>query len=370
VIASRANELLTEKKGGRSPVHPNDHVNLGQSSNDVIPTAMHVATLRIVNERLLPALQQLQKTLEDKALVFDKVVKIGRTHLMDATPIRLGQELSGHASIVAHTIRRLENSKAHLGELPLGGTAVGTGLNTHPAFAPRVIRLLAEHTGLSLHPAPNYFEALGARDAAVETSAALRSTAISLAKIANDLRWLASGPRCGLGEIVLPALQPGSSIMPGKVNPVIPEAVLQVAARVIGHDSTIAWAASMGSTLELNVMMPVIAASLIESATLLSNAAKVFAEKCIQGMKADERRCREQVEWSMAMVTALVPEIGYDEAAKLAHEAFHSDRTVREVAQNHPKFRDRKDVLDKLLDPTHQTEGQGGVKQAKPPTVN
>jgi fumarate hydratase class II len=367
VIASRANELLTEKKGGRSPVHPNDHVNRGQSSNDVIPTAMHVATLRIIDQHLLPAFDQLRKTIEEKALVFDKVVKIGRTHLMDATPIRLGQELSGHASIVAHAARRLENIKPHLAELALGGTAVGTGLNTHPAFAPRVIRLLAEHTSLSLHPAPNYFEALGARDAAVETAAAFRSAAISLSKFANDLRWLSSGPRCGLGELVLPALQPGSSIMPGKVNPVIPEAVLQVAARVIGHDATIAWAASMGSTLELNVMMPVIAAALIESANLLTAAAKALSEKCVQSIKADERRCRELVEWSMALATALVPEVGYDEAAKIAKAAYESDRTVRAVASEHPKFKGRQSVLDKLLDPWNQTEGQGGVKEAKPP---
>jgi len=366
VIAGRANELLTGQKGGRNPIHPNDHVNLGQSSNDVIPTAMHVATLKIVDQRLISVLQQLQKTLEDKALVFDKVVKVGRTHLMDATPIRLGQELSGYASIVAHTVRRLENIKPHLSELPLGGTAVGTGLNTHPLFAARVIRLLAEHTGLSLHPAPNYFEALGARDAAVEASAAFRSVAISLTKIANDLRWLSSGPRCGLGEVVLPALQPGSSIMPGKVNPVIPEAVIQVAARVVGHDATVAWAASMGSTLELNVTMPVIAASLIESAKLLTTVTKVFTEKCVQGLKADEPRCREQVEWSISMATALVPEVGYDEAAKIAKEAFESGQTVRAVAQEHPKFRGRRGLLEELLDPWRQTTGKGGVKQAKP----
>ncbi len=356
VIAGRANELLTGRRGGKSPVHPNDHVNRGQSSNDVIPAAIHIAALETIEHRTLPALQKLHAALATKAQEFDKIVKIGRTHLMDATPVRLGQEFGGYASILAHGIARMEGVRRHLGELAIGGTAVGSGINTHPEFAQRTVRKIVEHTGFPFVVAPNYFEALGGRDAAVEASGALRTVAVSLTKIANDIRWLGSGPRCGIGEILLPELQPGSSIMPGKVNPVMCEAMLQVAAQVIGNDATIAWSGGIGGSFELNVMMPVIAFNLLQSATLIANACDAFADKCVVGIRANERRCAEQIEQSLAMCTALATEIGYDEAAQVARTAYDTGRTVREVAFEHPKLKDRPDRVAQLLDPWSQTE--------------
>jgi fumarate hydratase class II len=356
VIAGRANELLASGRGGKHPVHPNDHVNRGQSSNDVIPTAIHISTLEVIEQVTVPALRRLGEALAAKAKEFDRVVKIGRTHLMDATPVRLGQEFGGYASMVEHALRRLEGVRPHLAELALGGTAVGTGINTHRDFPHRVVRCLAERTGLPFRVAANHFEALGARDAAVETSGALKSVAVSLTKIANDLRWLNSGPRGGLGEIVLPETQPGSSIMPGKVNPVLCESVLQVAAQVVGSDLTVTWAAGLGSTLELNVMMPIIAYHLLQSATLLGTVSDAFTEKCVRGIRANEERCAEQIDRSLAMATSLAAEVGYDEAARIAKEAHASGRTVREVARAHPHFKDRHDHLEKLLDPWGQTE--------------
>jgi len=353
VIANRANEILGGKIGDKRPVHPNDHVNLGQSSNDIIPSSIHIAALEGIQRDLLPALNSLQSILEEKAREFDRVVKIGRTHLQDATPIRLGQEFSGYASMVQHGIRRLENAGRHLAELAVGGTAVGTGINTHPKFAGLVVGKISEMTGLTFREAENHFEAQGAKDALVEASSALKTLAASLMKIANDIRWLGSGPRCGIGEIILPEVQPGSSIMPGKVNPVIPEALCQVAAQVIGNDATIA-IGGMSGNFELNVMMPVMAHNLLQSISLLTNASLLFAQKCVRGLKADGERCREMIEKSLAMATALSPHIGHDAAARIAREAYESGRTIREVALGKEVLPCEK--LEKILDPWRMTE--------------
>ena len=330
VIASRANEILTGRKGGKSPVHPNDHVNLGQSSNDAVPSAIHIAALTAIHGRLIPALRRLHRALAGKAAEFADVRKIGRTHLQDAVPMTLGQEFSGYARQVELAVERVLAVEPRLAELALGGTAVGTGVNAHPDFAAETIALIARETGIGFRRADNPFEAQAARDAAVEASGALKTLAVSLTKIANDLRWLGSGPRCGLGEIALPSLQPGSSIMPGKVNPVVPEAVLQVAAQVIGNDATVTIAAQSGS-FELNVMMPVIAYNLLQSVDLLAAAAEVLAEKCIEGIRADREACAAFIERSLALATGLVPRIGYDRAAAVAQRAYASGRTVRAV---------------------------------------
>ncbi len=359
VIANRAIEILGGKVGSKSPVHPNDHVNAGQSSNDVIPTAIHVAAFSAIVEDLEPALERLAKALEAKAVAFDDAVKIGRTHLQDAVPVRLGQEFSGYAQQVRNGLARLEAVKPRLGELALGGTAVGTGLNAPPGFADLVIARLAETTGHPFVPAPNRFEALAGKDACVEASGAAKTIAASLTKIANDVRWLASGPRCGLGEITIPSLQPGSSIMPGKVNPVIPEMVLMVAAQVVGNDATITLS-GMGGNFELNVMMPVIAYNLLQSIEILAAASRLFAERCIEGTEANRDRAREMVENSLAMCTALAPKIGYDEAAAIAKQAYATGRTVRQIALERKVLPE--DELEEVLDPWAQTEGgiQGG----------
>src|SRR5438477_833933 len=297
VIASRANEIATGKRGGKDPIHPNDHVNMEQSSNDVIPTAIHVAAAVAMKESLKPALEHLAHKLDEKAKQFDDIVKIGRTHLQDATPIRLGQEISGYAAQARLAVMRTEKAIRALRELPLGGTAVGTGINSHPDFARQAIAVIATKTAIDFVEAQNHFEAQAAKDAVVEASGQLKTIAISLTKIANDIRWLASGPRCGIGEISIPATQPGSSIMPGKVNPVMSEMMLQVAAQVIGNDATIAFAASgIGSSFELNVMMPVMAYNLLQSIELLSRAARVFADRCVDGISANRERCAELVE--------------------------------------------------------------------------
>src|SRR3954452_6444757 len=284
VIASRANEIATGKRGGKEPVHPNDHVNMEQSSNDVIPTAMHVSAAVAMKESLVPALNYLADALDAKAKQYDDVVKIGRTHLQDATPIRLGQELSGYAAQAKLGAMRAEKAIRALRELPLGGTAVGTGINSHPDFATKAIAVIAQKSGIEFIEAKNHFEAQAAKDAIVEASGLLKTIAVSITKIANDIRWLASGPRCGIGEITIPATQPGSSIMPGKVNPVMSEMVLQVAAQVIGNDATVTWAGALGSTFELNVMMPVMAFNILQSIELLSRAARVFADRCVAGL--------------------------------------------------------------------------------------
>jgi fumarate hydratase class II len=331
VIAGRANELLTGKRGGKSPVHPNDHVNLGQSSNDVIPSAIHIAALLEVRNQLLPALDLLHKELKEKSDAFRDIRKIARTHLQDAVPMTLGQEFSGYARQAELGIERLKRVEERLSELALGGTAVGDGLNTHPEFASRVIEAVSRETGGAFKEAKNHFEAQAAQDAVVETSGILKTIAVSLIKIANDIRWLASGPRCGIGEITLPSLQPGSSIMPGKVNPVIPEMVLQVAAQVIGNDAAITQGGQAGN-FELNVMLPVMAYNLIQSIQLLAEAVRALAEKCVRGIEVDKEKCTLNLEQSLALATAFVPAIGYDKAASLAKEAYEKNKTIREVA--------------------------------------
>ncbi|HEX5759619.1 MAG TPA: class II fumarate hydratase [Thermoanaerobaculia bacterium] len=359
VIANRAIELLGGRPGSKTPVHPNDHVNAGQSSNDVIPTAIHVAAYAAIAEDLEPALTRLAEALERKAEQLDEVVKIGRTHLQDAVPVRLGQELGGYARQVRNGLDRLAAVRPRLAELALGGTAVGTGLNAPPGFADQVIARLAERTGHPFVPAPNRFEALAAKDAAVETSGALKTIAVSLTKIANDIRWLASGPRCGIGEIAIPSLQPGSSIMPGKVNPVIPESVLMVCAQVVGNDATITLA-GMSGNFELNVMMPLIAYDLLQSIELLAAAARLLAERTVEGLEANRERAEELVERSLAMVTSLVPKIGYDAAAEIAKESVRTGRTVRELAREKRVLPEAE--LEEALDPWGMTEGgiQGG----------
>ena len=331
VIASRANEILTSRKGGRSPVHPNDHVNMGQSSNDVIPTALHVATILSLVHQLHPAMGILYGRLKDKAVQWEGVRKTGRTHLQDAVPMTLGQSFSGYARQIELGRDRIGNVISHLSELALGGTAVGSGLNTHPSFANKVIFGLSEHTGIAFREAVNHFEAQAAQDAVVETSGALKVIAVSLVKISNDIRLLGSGPRCGIGELKLPALQPGSSIMPGKVNPVIPEAVIQMAYQVMGNDTTIALAGQSGQ-FELNVTLPLLAHNILQSIHLLSGGAQLLADNCIQALAADEARCEGFIEQSLALVTALVPHIGYDRSADLAKKAYATGKTVREIA--------------------------------------
>ncbi|MBW2623302.1 MAG: class II fumarate hydratase [Deltaproteobacteria bacterium] len=331
VIAGRANEILTGKRGFKVPVHPNDHVNMGQSSNDVFPTVIHAAALTIIKDRLIPSLAQLHQDLSRKALEFAAIKKIGRTHLQDAGPISLGQEFGGYARQIELGIKRVTQTRDSLSELALGGTAVGTGLNTHPEFAPKTITLLSRELNCALREAENHFEAQAARDAAVEVSGALKTLAVSLIKIANDIRWLASGPRCGLGEIHLPSLQPGSSIMPGKVNPVLPEAVIQVAVQVIGHDSVITLSGQAGS-FELNTMMPVIAYNLLQSLDILSSVTDLFARKCVQGISVNLKRVGWNLEQSLALATQLTPAIGYDQAALIAERAYESGKTVQEAA--------------------------------------
>ena len=350
VIANRAGELLGHKCGDRV-IHPNDQVNLGQSSNDMIPTAIHLAVLERIEFGLMPALAKLKAELAQKTAHWAKIIKIGRTHLQDATPMTLGQEFSGYASQIEHGMARLRNLRAHLGELALGGTAIGTGINTHPEFARRTIAHLAEATRLPLREADNHFESQAARDACVEASGALKTVAVSLIKIANDIRFLGSGPRCGLGELRLPAVQPGSSIMPGKINPVMCEVVIQAGAQVIGHDATVTFAGSFGN-FELNTMMPVIAYNLLQSVELLTNSARRFSERCLAGLDVNETKCADNAERSLALGTALTTEIGYDRAAQIVKAAHEQGKTVREVAREVTGLSD--DQLDQLLDPHRQ----------------
>ncbi|WP_394342155.1 class II fumarate hydratase [Streptomyces spongiicola] len=326
------NEVLATLAGERlgRDVHPNDHVNASQSSNDVFPSSIHIAATAAVTRDLVPALEHLAEALERKAAEFAGVVKAGRTHLMDATPVTLGQEFGGYAAQIRYGIERLKASLPRLAELPLGGTAVGTGINTPPGFPAAVIAEVARATGLPLTEARDHFEAQGARDGLVETSGQLRTVAVSLTKISNDLRWMASGPRTGLAEIRLPDLQPGSSIMPGKVNPVVPEAVLMVAAQVMGNDTTVAVAGAAGN-FELNVMLPVMAKNLLESVRLLANASRLLADRTVDGITADEDRAREYAESSPSVVTPLNRYIGYEEAARVAKRSLAERKTIREV---------------------------------------
>jgi fumarate hydratase class II len=353
VIAHRANEILGGDRNSKT-VHPNDQVNYGQSSNDVIPSAIHVAAVKGIRADLLPALERLGAALETKAGEFSDVVKSGRTHLMDATPVTLGQEFAGYATQVRNGSKRLEKILPELEELALGGTAVGTGINAPEGFASEVIALMAERSGFPFVEAPDHFEAQGGKDAAVMASGALKTVAVSLFKIANDIRWLGSGPTAGLAELRLPDLQPGSSIMPGKVNPVMSEMMMQVAAQVVGNDATVTWSAANGN-FELNVMMPVLSHNLSESISVLANAARVFAERCVEGLQANEARARELVERNVIVVTALNPHIGYDAGAKVAKEALATGKSVREIVLEHGLMTEAD--LDRALDLKKMTEG-------------
>ena len=356
VIANRVSQLTGKPIGTKDPVHPNDHVNMGQSSNDVIPTAIHIAVGESVRNDLMPALERLQHGLEAKTQEFWDIIKIGRTHLMDATPIRLGQEFSGYAKQVEHGKLRAGNAIAAVEEVALGGTAVGTGLNCHPEFTGRAMGYLWNRTGVAFREARNHFEAQGAKDGLVEASGEIRTLAVSLFKIANDIRWLSSGPRCGIGEIQLPATQPGSSIMPGKVNPVMCEAVMQVCAQVIGNDTAICWGGANGN-LELNVMMPMIAHNILENIRLLTGVSRVFQDKCVSGITANRAHCEELVERSMALVTSLAPIIGYDRASEIAKESAKTGKTVREISKSKNLMTDSE--LDKALDPIAMTKPGG-----------
>ncbi len=347
VLASRANEMLTGVRGGRSPVHPNDHVNLGQSSNDVMPTALHVAAAMAIEAELKPALTYLHRHLAEKRSTFNAIRKIGRTHLQDAVPMSLGDTFSGYLRQVELGLERVRSAMPRLIELALGGTAVGSGLNTHPSFAGRVIAGISRHTGIQFREAANHFEAQAAQDAVVETSGALKTLAVSMVKIANDIRLLGSGPRCGIGELQLPALQPGSSIMPGKVNPVIPEAVIQIAYQVMGNDTTITLAGQSGN-FELNVTLPLLSHNILESIRLLAGAARMLTDKCIRDLAADKVRCEAFIEKSLALVTAFVPHIGYDRAAELAKKAHSRGQTVRQVALDDKVLPE--DQINALLD--------------------
>ncbi len=350
------NEVLATLAAERldGPVHPNDHVNASQSSNDVFPSAIHLAALHQIRTVLRPALAHLAGVLRERSAAFAHVVKAGRTHLMDATPVTLGQELGGYAQAVENGVGRLDDVAPRLGELPLGGTAVGTGINAPEGFAAAVIERLADTLALELREAPDHFEAQGGRDAVVECSGMLRTIAVSLYKVANDVRWMASGPRTGLAEIRLPDLQPGSSIMPGKVNPVVPEAVCQVVAQVIGNDAAIAFAGAAGN-FELNVMLPVLARNLLESIRLLASVAGLFADACVAGIEADEQRCRAYAEASPAVVTSLAPRLGYERAAEVVKEAASAGRSIRQVVLERGWLTDEQ--LDAALDVLARARG-------------
>ncbi|WP_455245965.1 class II fumarate hydratase [Petrachloros mirabilis] len=360
VISNRATELLGGLRGSKL-VHPNDHVNLGQSSNDVIPTAIHIAASESIKNQLIPALTKLQKALARKAREFDRIVKIGRTHLQDATPVRLGQEFGGYARQIELAIQRAKLAQSALCEVALGGTAVGTGLNCHPKLSAKVMAIISKETGCLFKEATNHFEAQSVQDSLVEASGQLRTIAVSLMKIANDIRWLGSGPRCGLGEINLPETQPGSSIMPGKVNPVIAESVTMVCAQVIGNDVTVT-VGGQAANFELIVMLPVMAYNLLQSIELLATASNNFAAKCIEGIKANEERCKSLIEESLAMCTALAPAIGYEAAAKIAKDAYKTGKTVRQVAKEQKVLPEKK--LTQLLNPWRMTEPGGPVGSA------
>ncbi len=360
VIANRAIQLLGGEIGSKTPVHPNDHVNKSQSSNDVIPTAMHVAAAVVLNRDLLPALRSLHGTLAEKASDWDSIVKIGRTHLMDATPIRLGQEAGGWARQVQLAITRLESVQPRLMELAIGGTAVGTGINSPEGFGSAVAQRLAERYDLPFVEAENHFEAQGTQDAITELGNQLATVATSLLKLANDIRWLSSGPRCGIGELQLPAVQPGSSIMPGKVNPVMCEQLMMVCAQVIGNAATINIANTHGN-LDLNVMLPVMARNSLESLTYLANSVNAFNDRAAKSMTANVARAESLVEWSMSMVTSLVPVIGYDKSAAIAKQAVQENKTVRQLCIEQSILPEHE--LADLLNPRKMTEpgvGAGG----------
>lgn len=345
VIANRARQLMGDTTANL--IHPNDHVNFGQSSNDVIPTAANIAAAVEIKYSLIPALFELQESLGEKAGDFDDIVKIGRTHLQDATPVRLGQTFSGYARQVALSIRRIETAKEGLKELPLGGTAVGTGINTHPEFARRVIGRIADATDIEFREAVNHFEAQAARDALVYASGALKTCACALYKIGNDIRFLGSGPRCGLGELKLPPVQPGSSIMPGKVNPVMVESLMQVCAQVIGNDAAIS-VGGLSGNFELNVMIPVMIHNLLSSINIMTNCVKLFTARCVRNLEADREAIGKLVEQSLMLATSLAPVIGYDQAAEVAKEAHKTGKTIRELVREKKILSDEK--LEEVLD--------------------
>jgi fumarate hydratase, class II len=352
VISNRVIQIREGELGSKDPVHPNDHVNQGQSSNDVIPTVIHLSALVSTKEHLLPALQKLQGALEEKAREFDGVVKTGRTHLQDATPIRLGQEFEGYAGQIERGIARVNKAVEDLAEVALGGTAVGTGVNTHPEFASKVCERLSARFGVEVRETENHFQAQSAMDAAVFTSGALKTVAVSLLKIANDIRWLGAGPRANLAEMALPEVQPGSSIMPGKVNPVIAESAAMVAAQVVGNDATIALAGQSGN-FELNVMLPVIAYNLIQSIEILGSASANLTDQCVAGIQATDRG-PALVEQGLMLATALAPVVGYDKAAEISKEAYKTGKTIREVAREKTDLSEEE--LDRLLDARKMTE--------------
>jgi len=348
VIANRACEILNGKKGDKSLVHPNDHVNFGQSSNDVIPTSIHIAASIEITKRLIPELNELKKSLDQKSKEFDNVIKIGRTHLQDATPITLGQEFSGYSKMIDNSINRIKSNLPFLYQLAQGGTAVGTGINTHKDFGKLIAQEISNITNLDFIEADNHFEAQATQDSIVHLSGSLKTLSVSLYKIANDIRWLGSGPRSGLGELILPAVQPGSSIMPGKVNPVICESLIQITSQVIGYDSAITLG-GLGGVFELNLMLPLIGSNVLESINILSNGIKMFRLKLIDDLKANEKKCMGYIEDSLAMCTTLAPIIGYDKAANIAKKAYNTDKTVREICVEENVL--SKEELQNILDP-------------------
>ena len=348
VIANRACEILGGNKGDKTLVHPNDQVNYGQSSNDVIPTSIHIATSIETTKRLIPELKLLKKSLDNKSHQFKDIIKIGRTHLMDATPITLGQEFSGYSKMIENSILRLENDLPFLFKLAQGGTAVGTGINTHKDFGKLIAKELSIVTGLNFSESDNHFESQATQDSIVHFSGSLKTLAVSLYKIANDIRWLGSGPRSGLGELVLPAVQPGSSIMPGKVNPVICESLIQVSSQVVGYDNAITLG-GMGGIFELNLMLPLIGSNILESINILSNGMVMFRKKLLDNLSANEKKCNGYIEDSLAMCTSLAPIIGYDKAAGIAKKAFKTDKTVREICIEDNVLSEND--LSKILDP-------------------
>src|SRR6056297_436025 len=357
VISNRAIEIQGgDRKATEKPIHPNDHVNMGQSTNDTFPTAIHVAVGRQIDRALLPSLEKLQQALAAKAAAWDAVIKIGRTHLMDATPLRLGQEFGGFARQLELSADRARRALEAVLELPVGGTAVGSGINTHPEFGERVAAVIAEETGLGFRQAVNHFEANAQRDALVEAHGQLKCIAQTLFNVANNIRWLGSGPRCGFYEVKLPTRQPGSSIMPGKVNPVMSEALMQVAAKVVGNDGCISLAGAAGGNFQLNIMMPVMAQTILESIELLSSGADAFVDFCVADMEANEDGCEAAVEQSLSMCTSLNPLIGYEQAAKLAKEAFRTGKTIRQLCREEGILDEQ--TLREALDPWKMTEPQ------------
>ncbi len=355
VLSNRSNELLGKNLGEKTPVHPNDHINLGQSSNDTFPTAINLSIVLCITEKLLPSLVNLKESLDKKSDDFSDIVKIGRTHLQDATPITLGQEFSGYAQMIKNSISKVNDSLRYVKSLPQGGTAVGTGINTHPEFGARVAKFLSLETNIEFHEAENHFEAQSTQDSVLTVSASLRSLAVSLSKIANDIRFLGSGPRAGIGELNIPSTQPGSSIMPGKVNPVICESMILVCGQVIGNDTSI-MQGSQGSFFELNLMMPMMASNILESISILSSSCKTFNEKLLIDLEANKDICTGYIEGSLAMCTSLVPVIGYDKAAEIAYQAYNEKKTVREVVLDHDILSE--DEVNILLDHRNMVKSQ------------